>query len=206
MFEFFNNYNKILALGKRLNGRSYSASDFTKQIRRQFPATDFVFKTVRDYAVDPDMMLVAGLYDCYNDAEMLPSIEVSICYHPEQDLFFADNTNWEQLAFDLAECIGHELVHREQYQRGIKNKPYVSLIEDSRKREDQEYLGDSGEIQSYGFSIAAESVVFKKPVDKCAMYIVYQDCFDNDPGIVLKLEKQIARYVKELEVNYEQIN
>ena len=139
MFNFVDNYNAILALGQRLKGRSYIASEFTKQIRRQFSATDFVFKTARDYAVDPDMIVVAGLYDCYNDAGMLPSIEVSLCYHPEQQVFFVDNTNWMQLAFDIAECIGHEMVHREQFRNKIKSKKYISIKEDSRDKEEQEY-------------------------------------------------------------------
>ena len=60
---FLATYDKLLALGERVRGRSYSASDFTRLIRRQFPATDFSFRTHRDPAVDPDMIIVAGVYD-----------------------------------------------------------------------------------------------------------------------------------------------
>lgn len=205
MFNFCENFNGIKALGERLKGRSYSASEFTKLIRRQFPVTDFVFKTVRDYAVDPDMIIVEGLYDSFNDSQYLPSIEVSICYHPEQEVFFVDNTDWDKLAFDVAECIGHEYVHRSQYLLKNTAKEYVSTKLDPREREEQEYLGNSYEIEAYGFSIAAEAAVYNKPFTKCFMYEAYCRCFEDDKSIIAKLEKQIAKYAKKMESVYEQV-
>ncbi len=205
---FLATYEKLLALGQRVQGRSYSASDFTRLIRRQFPATDFVFKTYRDYAVDPDCVIVAGLYDVWDDKQYLPCITVTLCYHPDQEKYFVDLLNWQQLSFDLAECIGHELVHRDQHRNGRKPslKSYVSKSTDPGIKSEQQYLGSEDEIEAYGFSIAAECAVFGKPKDQCVMYQAYVETFDTDTAIVLKLEQQVERYLKRMEHINEQIN
>ena len=202
--SFFTTHKKIKALGERVKGRSYSAADFTKLIRRQFNTTDFIFKTYKDYGVEPDFVVVAGLYDCYDDANMLPSITISLCYHPDQENYFIDLLDWEQFSFDLAECIGHELVHRDQHLNGRK----PSLQEYKSQKEptsEQEYLGSEEEIEAYAFSIAAEMHSFNKPIHDCVMYGAYQETFASDTKIVLQLEKHVEQYKKTLEKIDEQI-
>ena len=191
---FFEIRNRLLGLKERYSNRIFKASDFTKLIRRQFPAADFSFRTDRDYAVDPDMIVVAGLYDCYNDSQFLPHTEITLCFHPEQETYFGNIIDWEQISFDIAECVGHELVHRQQY----ANKEPLSEYHSNDP--DQVYLGHEEEIDAYGFSIAAESITFNKPYSECAMYQAYQRTFDNDHSVVVKLEKQIIKYLKELEL------
>lgn len=206
--SFLVTYNRLLALGGRVNDRRYSASEFTCLIRRQFPATDFVFKTYRDYAVDPDCVIVAGLYDQWDDSEFLPCITVTLCYHPEQDTYFVSLLDWHQLSFDIAECIGHEMVHRDQHRNGRKPllKRYVSRHSVPAVQQEQQYLGGEDEIEAYGFSIAAECLIFKKPMQDCAMHQAYVEMFDNDQSIVLKLEQQVERYLQRMEHINEQIN
>jgi hypothetical protein len=188
-------YQKLLTLGERVKGRNYTASNFTRLIRRQFPATDFSFRTQRDYAVDPDSVIVAGYYDPWDDSEMLPCISVTLCYHPEQDLYFIDLLNWQQFSFDLAECIGHELVHQDQTRNGRKPKlkPYVS------DNADRAYLGSEDEIEAYGFSIAAECSVFGKTPDQTPMWQAYHETFDNDAQVLLKLKQQVHQYLTRME-------
>jgi hypothetical protein len=118
--------------------------------------------------------------------------------------------DWPRLSLDLAECIGHELVHRAQQQR--KRRPsvrYRSQELDPQKKHDQEYLGSAEEIEAYGYSIAAELVVKhncftleKSCLDQIVMHSVYVNTFDNDESIVLKLHKQISKYLRRLEVDY----
>jgi len=176
--------NQVLALKERYTDRSFTAADFTKLIRRQFSSTDFSFRTHRDAMVDVDMIVVSGLYDRYET----PGIEITLVYRPDQELYFTNLLDWDRFSFDLAECMGHELVHKSQ--RKNKNlKPYIS------DNEDQAYLGDESEIDAYGFSIAAESMTYNKPFTECAMYKIYQNTFDNDRSVVLKLEKQIVKYL-----------
>jgi hypothetical protein len=202
---FFETHSRILDIGDTFKGRRYTASEVTKLIRRQFPATDFLFRTHRDPAVDPDMIVVAGLYDCFNDSQDLPSVEITLCYHPDQKYFFTDLIDWETLAFDLAECICHELVHRQQHRSRQKFKSYESkLPEGNPLIGEQEYLGDGAELDAYGFSIAAESIVRGCIPQECVMYGVYQTTFDNDKSVIVKLEQEIQKYLNQLELNNEQ--
>jgi len=202
---FFEIHSRILDIGDAMKGRRYTASEVTKLIRRQFPATDFLFRTHRDPAVSPDMIVIAGLYDCFNDSQDLPSVEITMCYHPDQKYFFTDLIDWETLAFDLAECICHELVHRQQHRSRQKFKAYESkLPEGDPLINEQEYLGDGAELDAYGFSIAAESIVRGCIPQECVMYGVYQTTFDNDKTVIVKLEKEIQKYLNLLELNNEQ--
>ena len=208
LMYFSTTHDRLKKLGVRIAGRKYTASEFTNLIRRQFPASDFIIRTFRDTTVDPDMIIVSGLYDCYDDSNHLPSITITLCYHPAQDAYFVDLINWEQFCFDVAECVGHEMVHRDQFKNGRKPamKPYKSTHLNERVREDQQYLGAEDEIEAYGFSIAAEMHSFNKTMHDCVMYNVYRDTFEADMRIVLQLEKQIGQYHRTLEKIYEQTN
>jgi len=195
---FFKNQNCLLGLKEKYQSRSFTASEFTRLIRRQFPAADFSFRTRRDYAVDPDMVIVAGSYDYYYDQQGLPHTEITLCYHPEQELYLGSCLNWEQISFDIAECIGHELVHRKQHKTKSKLASYISQLSDPEKKVEQEYLGAEEELEAYGFSIAAESITFNKEYHSCTMYVIYANTFDNDHSVVVKLEQQIVKYLIQL--------
>jgi hypothetical protein len=198
---FFQTRKKLLILGSRMNNKTFSASELTRKIRRQFSAKEFVFTTRRDYAVDVNSIIVGGFYDSSNDQASLPCIEINLHYHPEQDMYLANQLEWDRISFDIAECVSHEMIHRLQFQKSKKIKKYTSLKNNTQDREDQEYLGSSDELEAYGFSIAAESFVYQAPLSECAMHRVYTKTFDNDNGIITQLEKHINKYTKELELS-----
>ena len=195
---FFANYNRLLGLKEKYQSRTFKANEFTRLIRRQFLSRDFSFRTHKDYAVDPDMVITAGSYDCYYDGLGLPHTEITLCYHPEQDQYFGAALDWDQISFDVAECIGHELIHRSQHKSRRKLAKYISSISDINKKAEQEYLGAEEEIEAYGFSIAAESKIFNKEYSNCAMYNIYTNIFDSDHSVVVKLEEQIVKYLTQL--------
>ena len=195
--NFFDVLHRLRALKDRYHNSEVTASDVTKIIRRQFPATDFSFSTVRDYVCDYNMIVVSGTYDYENDDQLLPGIEISLSYHPEQQLIDVSALDWDRFSFDLAECISHECIHREQYQQNKQIRNYQS--KDSTK----EYLGNTGEIEAYGFSIAAESIVYNRPYYDCDMFRVYTQTFDTDQSVIVKLKKQIVKYYRELELYYD---
>ena len=81
---FFSTYNRLLRVGEyyTTNARAVTAGEVTRIIRRQFPATDFLFITDRNSGADPDMVIVSGTYDSDHDAMGLPSVEITLSYHP----------------------------------------------------------------------------------------------------------------------------
>jgi hypothetical protein len=184
---FFKTRDRVLALRERYAERSFNPSAFTQLISRQFSATDFSFLTNKNTLAEPNMIIVSGLYDKYET----PGIEITLSYNPTQEMYFAKSIDWDKFSFDLAECMGHELVHKAQKK---KFKPYISDVEE------QVYLGDESEIDAYGFSIAVESITYNKPIADCFMYKIYSNIFDKDRSVVLKLEKQIVKYLNKQEL------
>jgi hypothetical protein len=148
------------------------------------------------------MVVVSGLYDCWNESQGLPYIEIDVCYHPDQEYFFVDLIDWPRLAFDLAECVCHEWIHQQQHHSGRRYRRYSSHHPDPETRSEQEYLGSEDEIDAYGFSIAADSVVNETHWQDCEMYQVYQRVFEHDPNIIVKLQKEIVKYLKRLEQDH----
>lgn len=199
---FFDLYYRVLEIPEKNQGKKVTAPRLTGLVRKLLDPEEFSVITVRDSAVSPDMVIVAGIYDCWNDSAGLPGIEISLCYHPEQQYFFLDLLDWPRLAFDFAECVVHEKIHQEQHRQRKRFSKYRSFsIDESLKRE-QEYLGAGEEIEAYGFSIAADSIVNDRPWKMCDMYQVYAATFLDDPNVVTKLEKSIVKYLKQLELDH----
>lgn len=167
--------------------------------------------TGRSAEVDLDQVVVYGLYDDDQDASGDPHIHVTLAYNVDQLHICLDLPAWQRLCFDVAECVGHELVHRAQARRR-KFKPgknYHSRDHYAPKKQEQQYLGRPDEIEAYGFSIAAELAAMHGIFDsqhhvkeEIVMYKVYQSTFDTDQSVLLKLDKQISKYLCRLEADY----
>ena len=197
---FFEIYKQLLSLESKVSKQKFTPGTFTGLIRKQFPKEDYAFRTEKSYAVDPNSIIVGGLYDKENDLDQLPHTEIILYYYPEQLSFKGSDLNWEQISFDIAECVAHEQIHRQQMLEKKKLKRYVSKSADKDLRVEQNYLGHDEEIDAYGFSIAAESVTFNKPYNMCTMYHVYKQTFDTDHSVVVKLEQEIVKYLEQLKL------
>jgi hypothetical protein len=194
---------------KPSQSRVVAVTDLTALFRKNINIPQLRLFTHRHAGVDFDTVSIGGHHDSDED-----SIDIHVIYHPDQQHIDMLGLDWSRLAFDLAECIGHELVHRAQQKR--KRKPlakYRSQDLDPQKKQDQEYLGSAEEIEAYGYSIAAELAakhhmftLDKSALDTVVMYRVYVTTFDTDQNIVLKLHKQISKYLRRLEVDYNDKN
>jgi hypothetical protein len=190
---------------KPSQSRVVAVTDLTALLRKHVNIPRLRLFTHRHAGVDFDTVSIGGHHDSDED-----TIDIHVIYHPDQQHINMATLDWPRLSLDLAECIGHELVHRAQQQR--KRKPstkYRSQDLDTQKRHDQEYLGSAEEIEAYGYSIAAELAVKHNTftldshaLDQIVMYRVYVNTFDTDESIVLKLHKQISKYLRRLEVDY----
>jgi hypothetical protein len=167
--------------------------------------------TKRSLQVDPDQVIVHGYYDYDNDMCGEDHIFVSLAYNWNQLHICLDKLPWQRLCFDVAECVGHELVHRTQARRRDfkSGRQYKSQDLDTVLRKEQEYLGAADEIEAYGFSIAAEMAAMHGVFDAdhlvkqdLDMYRVYSGTFIHDQSVILKLEKQISKYLRRLEADY----
>jgi hypothetical protein len=196
---FFRLCSQLLELEPRSRLTEFTASKFTQLIRRQFSADDYIIKTDRSYAVDFNSVIVSGLYDGSLDDQHLPHTEITLYYHPHQLPFRIHEMNWRRVVFDIAECVGHEHIHRIQHRNKTVLNEYISTATDPKLYQDQTYLGHDEELDAYGFSIAAESIVFSVPYVECEMYKIYEQTFDTDINVIVKLQKNIVKYIEQLE-------
>lgn len=208
----------FLALLQRLMklqqpGQVILASELTDILRKGIKIPQVRLYTRRSPGVDLDTVSIGGAYDADLDNEGEPCIEVLVIYHPDQQHIDISKLNWRRVCFDIAECVGHEFVHREQHKRKKKVRRYRSRDTDADKREDQQYMGASDEIEAYGFSIAAELAEMhncfeldESKLNEVLMYRVYSSTFDTDQSVVLKLHKQISKYLRRLEIEYDKTN
>lgn len=203
---FYEIYDRVERVAEKYGGpgKKFTPSEFTNLIRRQFTGADFVFKTIKDPGVDPDMIVVAGSYDPMEDSLGEPSIEICLCYCPGQKYYFIDLIDWDRLCFDIAECMCHEGIHQIQYRKQRNQREFTIKLEDLDVHHDPDYLSNDLELEAYGFSIAAESVTFGQHYTHCSMYKVYEKTFDDHPMIMAKLDQHILKYLKYLEMTYEQ--
>lgn len=202
---FFEIYDKMVGLAEKYSDtvKKVTPSEFTSIIRRQFVGADFLFKTIKDPAVELDMIVIAGSYDPVEDSLGEPSIEICICYNPDQKFYFTNLMDWESLCFDISECICHEGIHQLQFRKHRSQREFSMKLEEINPAHDPDYLSNDLEIDAYGFSIAAESVMYGQHFTACSMYKVYEQTFDNQPMVMAKLEQNIVKYLKYLEITYE---
>ena len=186
-------------------------SELTGVFRRSITHPFVKITTKRSKLVTPNRIYVGGTYDPEEDRNGDPCIEVFLIYNEHDQHLTLEQKPWQRLCFEIAECIGHEFVHRTQARRRkFKDcRNYRSRDEHVLKKEEQEYLGTKDEIEAYGFSIAAElsamygSFDIESPhLENIVMWKVYNSTFDNDQTVLLKLRQQIVKYLHRLEVDY----
>ena len=184
-------YHVLEAIGNAplvLTKKELTPVEITRFVRKQIKETSIKFRTRRSYIADADQILVGGTYDEDQD----PCIQIDLIYHPQVTEYTL--IDWHTLAADLAECIGHELVHQQQGRRRYRS--YAS------SNKEQAYLGAGHEIEAYGFSVAADLVSRHggnyQARDQVFMYNVYKDTFSQDQSILLELDRHISKYLEQL--------
>lgn len=191
---------------------SIQPSELTQLIRKRIQNPLIRFRTLRSPAVYENQVLVSGIYDREEDQQGFACIEVCLNYHPGQRYLDIETLDWQRLIFDVAECVGHELIHRQQRRR--RTRIYISTLDSGPLKDEQEYLGGSDEIEAYGFSIAADLIVNFNSVDDLAqtdMWKVYANTFEHDQSVLIELEQHVRKYYSKLkggshEQNRRQIN
>jgi hypothetical protein len=200
-------YTDMLEFGESAGSRKFSVPDLTKVLRRFAGSDDIKLSTKRDDKVDRNQVVVGGLYDPHEDEANFSSIFIYIHFNPKQKNIYIKDIDWPQTCVNLIECVGHEIIHQEQFRsRDFDIGPhlFVSKKEDRELRDDQEYLGNPDEIEAYGYSIAAEIYLKDNPakisgrnVVKTAMYKTYCKTFGpNHPIVRQVLEHTLKYYTK----------
>jgi len=203
----FDEYEKLKQLESRYAGSSWTPAEITALVRKQISNPDIKIFTRRDHAVSMDHIAIGGVYDHDCDDQGEPCIELYMTYHPDQVRCEWGKMDWNRVSFDLAEALGHELVHKEQHRRRTASREYPSTLPKNHPdHDDQSYLGDTKEIEAYGFTIAAELICYHDgDIDLLeqsgiVMWNTYCQVFAQDQSVVLKLREQVVKYLHKLKV------
>lgn len=154
---------------------------------------------------------IAGTYYSNKDRAKKRCIEIHCEYNQDKTILITKK-QFRQIAEQIADTILHEIVHMRQHRRRkFKWLPdYASTAESSTQRREQEYLGNTDEIDAYSFNIACYLMEKFKGNSKLAVkklnstrisranwgWKMYMDAFDHDHNhpIIQRLKKKIIRY------------
>jgi hypothetical protein len=192
-------------------------STLSKIVRTYFPVK---IAKGKDAEVEFGYCYVGGAYYGDFDRDKQRCIEVVFLFNPFEDKITMSSRRYHRVCYLIADTILHEIIHMRQYRRRkFKEIPaYESKAELRKQRDEQTYLGNTDEIDAYGFNIACELMgKFKNDQQAVIKYLgqnqkglqrryngwrMYLKTFDyehNHP-IIRKLQKKIIRYLPKAEV------
>ena len=147
----------------------HSILDLVACIKNVFPKTRYGIKFImsEDSEVTPNTLQISGLFHAKDKCSWTverprrsPDIFITIHYNKSNfnNIKFTKK-DYYQFLFRLYATISHEIIHRSQWSRirskevpaehSVWYKYYSSKCSDSKKRDEQEYLGSHIEIDAY---------------------------------------------------------
>jgi hypothetical protein len=195
---------QLLALESKYGDSRLAPSEITDLVRKCIKDSNVRVTTKRNGKVDLGYIVPSGAYDSEDDADHEPCVHLDLVYHPDQQHLQLKQVGWDRVSFEICEVIGHEYVHRDQHRKRIRSTSYAgTLAEDAHQRQEQQYYGESNEIEAYGYSIAAELACFYNSDATAApqthTYQLYSRLFAHDQSVIMKLEQYISKYLNKLE-------
>lgn len=187
-------------------------SKISKYIKTQLPVK---ISKKRDSKVDENLVFVGGIYYSDEDKNKRQCIELVLVYNLFQETIKLTKRRYLRMCYTMADTILHEIMHMRQYRRRkFKDLPdYASTAAREEKRQEQEYLGNSDEIDAYSFNIACELLdKFEHNPKKVINYLnenqkglkrnhncwrMYLKAFDHDHShpIIHRVKKKVIRYI-----------
>jgi hypothetical protein len=198
---FFEALERLRSIATRHSGKQYTPEGLTHLIRMQFRDPKLVFNTERDSRVERDNFWIKGEYRPHEDSQDEPCIYITLTYPTRHRVAQIDRTDWDSMGFHVADIVTHEYLHqyycrRRGYRhgRGYRAKTTLRYSESM-----QDYLGCEDEILAHSFNVVSEMVVYQRKMERTATYRLYRKHFKHDRKVMLQLQKQATKYLKQLE-------
>lgn len=127
----------------------------TRHIKKHMPIRS---RKSQEPQVESTYVWIGGMYYTDYDLERQKSIELCLAFSSADRKLTYTGRRFTRLCHRIADVILHEVIHmRQARKRKFKNLPgYSSTAESTKQRQEQEYLGDSDEIDAYAFNMACE--------------------------------------------------
>jgi hypothetical protein len=149
--------DRILKTFEKFIDQSVSPRVLANHVRK-IAGIETVITVDRSPIVESNDIILNAFYDLEEDIDGGKPFEVSLVFNPNDKLIKLDRVQMRDFTGRLIEYLEHEMIHRAQYQsRSYKaNRMYRSLATDPVIREEQQYLGDTDEIEAYAANLARE--------------------------------------------------
>jgi hypothetical protein len=209
--NYFDLLTRLFGAYDKLRNKQLTDRQFLYFLKKAVPYTECNIRINRTLNVYPSSIIeIAGLYDAELDSESENPIDIEVSIHKMWEAVIFDEKHisldrWAEFCIDFATILGHEFIHMNQFRRRNfnMNRPYVSKHKNKSKRDLQNYLGDSDEVDAYAWTAAANAVVelkpYKRKITSTRIYKMYVNAFDKDDPVVLKLVRKANTYFKKLE-------
>lgn len=203
---FFKALERIRSLSGNHAGKTFTPERFTHLLRMQFRDSQLRFVCQRDSKVTKKNFWIKGEYRPFEDEHDEPCVYIMLVFSPRCRKVSFHNYDWDSMSFHLADIITHEYLHQYYCRlRGYRHGRGYRQATTLRYQETmQDYLGCEDEILAHGFNVASEMVVYNRPMEKTRTYQLYKKHFKQDLKVLLQLKKQAVKYIKRLELGYEQ--
>ena len=190
----------------------------TKHIKKWMPVRS---RKSREPQVISTYVYVGGAYYAEYDMNYKKSIELCFAYNLKDEEICLTTRRFNRLCERIADVILHEVIHmRQARKRKFKSLPgYSSIAESTKKRVEQEYLGDPDEIDAYAFNMACElNDKFRGDMRQIVNYLneeqkgrrrsydtwrTYLKAFDYDQShrIIRKIKKRSIYYLSRSQIS-----
>jgi hypothetical protein len=200
---FFPALERMKSLATRHRGRTFTPEQFTHLIRMQFRDPQLRFVCVRDSELTGKNFTILGEYRPHEDSQDEPCVYITLNFSPRCRQVGFKNYDWDAMSFHLADIITHEYLHRYYCRRrGFRHgRGYRDKLNSRYNETMQDYLGCEDEIQAHAFNVASEMVVYNRHMVLTKVYRMYRRYFKQDRKVMLKLEKQVNKYINRLELS-----
>jgi hypothetical protein len=206
----------FFSLYSEIEGVTYSVNQFHTKLSRHIKKLVPVrIAKLRSNKVDPGWVWVGGVYYSDRDQVKHQCIELNFSYNLFDEEILMPRRRFYRMCITMADTLLHEIMHMRQYRRRkFKDLPdYASTAAREEKRREQEYLGNSDEIDAYSFNIACELIdkfgnKSKNIVNylnenqkghrrRHSCWIMYLKAFDYDHNhpIVRRVKSKVIRYI-----------
>lgn len=150
--------------------------------------------------LDPGDFTIGGAYESmYDEQRKKPFVFHFIVNHNKEHPWLITDQLAKEIAADLIETISHEYRHQYQYRsrRFMLPRAYKSNVTDMELRAEQEYLGNSDEIDAYAYNIAVRRSLGLSPSRDIDVYV---RAFGQGHPVVRRLHKKIVKNSGDLRI------
>lgn len=212
----FSILSSVLKCKKQLVNKKLSIKEihtiFAAHLKSYFP-----IKIKKKISKDTELgcVYIGGMYYSGHDIESKPCIEIILQYSFFDEYLTIGNALFKRISIAITDALLHEALHMKQFRsRKFKVIPnYIGTAEKLKQRLEQTYLGDTDEIDSYGFNIACElndkfkgdevaiidflNKLTHRNVQRPSTWIAYLKAFDHNHNhvIIKKVKKRILYYI-----------